>query len=65
MLAIPSLVLPLIHTVIPDAAKRRSGIHRRAPALYDGSRIGAASPLVRDDGAFFRNAVAGNGPLSC
>ncbi|WP_336811557.1 hypothetical protein [Bosea sp. MMO-172] len=25
------------------------GIHRRAPELYDGSRIGAASPLVRDD----------------
>ena len=43
MRAISSLALPLIRTVIPDAAK----------------------PLVRDDGTFFRNAVAGNGPLSC
>jgi len=65
MLAISSPALPLIHTFIPDAAKRRSGIHLRAPALYDGFRIGAASPLVRDDGAFFRNAMAGDGPLSC
>jgi len=28
------------------------GIHRRPPELYDGSRIGAAAPLVRDDALF-------------
>ena len=35
--------------VIPDAAKRSSGIHHRAAEPSDGSRSGAASRLVRDD----------------
>ncbi|RDJ21281.1 hypothetical protein DWF00_13250 [Bosea caraganae] len=35
--------------VIPAATPQSAGIHLRTSALYDGSRSGAASPLVRDD----------------
>jgi hypothetical protein len=45
----------LKRAVIPGGAKRRPGIHRRAPAFYDGFRIGAASPLVLNDGVVLRS----------
>jgi len=43
------LALRWKNAVIPDGAKRISGIRRGAPKPVDGSRSGAASPLVRDD----------------
>ena len=39
------------HVVIPAEAKRSAGIHRKALAPDDGSRICAAAQLVRDDAA--------------
>src|SRR6478735_924432 len=43
--------LVISHGTTPSS-RACPGIHRRAPEFYDGSRIGAASRLVRDDAGF-------------
>jgi hypothetical protein len=42
--------------VIPAAAKRSAGIHRRALMPFDESRSCAASRLVRDDAVIPRES---------
>ena len=58
-------LLSSTRAVIPAAAKRSAGIHRKAQELYDGSRSCAATRLVRDDGVSPCNVVARSGSMTC